>query len=92
MMASDPKAIRRYQAGVDRALGLFDAPNEWADYIAFLSRLLKALQAAPTGADVPSKAILARHLAHCLTPKLPAGVQAAVHIIESAIAFSKMGY
>jgi hypothetical protein len=73
-MASDPKAIRRFQAGVDRALGLFDASNEWADYIAFLSRLLKALQAAPTGADIPSKTILARHLAHCLTPKLPAGV------------------
>lgn len=73
-MASDPKAIRRFQAGVDRALGLFDATNEWADYIAFLSRLLKALQAAPTGADIPSKAVLARHLAHCLTPKLPAGV------------------
>lgn len=74
MMASDPKATRRFQAGVDRALGLFDATNEWADYIAFLSRLLKALQAAPPGADIPSKAQLARHLAHCLTPKLPAGV------------------
>jgi hypothetical protein len=73
-MASDPKVVRRFQAGVDRALGLFDATNEWADYIAFLSRLLKALQAAPPGADIPSKALLARHLAHCLTPKLPAGV------------------
>ncbi|ETN39836.1 uncharacterized protein HMPREF1541_06062 [Cyphellophora europaea CBS 101466] len=73
-MASDPKAIRRFQAGVDRALGLFDATNEWADYIAFLSRLLKALQAAPSGADIPSKPLLARRLAHCLNPSLPAGV------------------
>ena len=71
---SDTKALRRYQAGVERALGLFDASNEWADYIAFLSRLLKALQAAPPGADVPSKANLAKYLAQCLRPSLPAGV------------------
>lgn len=73
-MATDSKAIRRFQAGVDRALGLFDATNEWADYIAFLTRLLKALQAAPTAAEIPSKTTLARHLAQCLTPTLPAGV------------------
>ena len=70
----DAKALRRYQAGVERALGLFDASNEWADYIAFLSRLLKALQAAPAAADVPSKATLAKYLAQCLRPSLPAGV------------------
>lgn len=69
---SDTKAVRRYQAGVERALGLFDASNEWADYIAFLSRLLKALQASPPGAGVPSKATLARYLAQCLLPSLPA--------------------
>ena len=74
MAMSDTKAIRRYQAGVERALGLFDASNEWADYIAFLSRLLKALQTSPPGADVPSKTILARYLAQCLRPSLPAGV------------------
>ena len=71
---SDAKALRRYQAGVERALGLFDASNEWADYIAFLSRLLKALQAAPSKAGVPSKATLAKYLAQCLRPSLPAGV------------------
>lgn len=36
------KNYRRYAAGVERALSLFDtALQEWADYISFLSRLLK---------------------------------------------------
>lgn len=73
-MTADPKAIRRYQAGVERALGLFDATNEWADYIAFLSRLAKALQASPLNADVPLKPTLAKYLALCLKPSLPSGV------------------
>lgn len=73
-MATDPKAVRRYQAGVERALGLFDASNEWADYIAFLSRLIKALQASPPDADVPFKPTLAKYLALCLKPSLPSGV------------------
>lgn len=42
------KTTRRYAAGIDRALSLFDsALQEWADYISFLSRLLKALQVHP---------------------------------------------
>jgi hypothetical protein len=36
------KAYRKYAAGVDRALTLFEtALQEWADYISFLNRLLK---------------------------------------------------
>lgn len=36
------KAYRRYAAGVDKALLLFEtALEEWADYISFLNRLLK---------------------------------------------------
>jgi len=36
------KNYRRYASGVERALSLFDtALQEWADYISFLSRLLK---------------------------------------------------
>lgn len=73
-MSGDAKAIRRYQAGVERALGLFDASNEWADYIAFLSRLAKALQASPPDAAVPFKPTLAKYLALCLKPSLPSGV------------------
>lgn len=37
------KSYRRYASSVERALSLFDnALQEWADYISFLSRLLKA--------------------------------------------------
>lgn len=36
------KHYRKYASGVERALSLFDtALEEWADYISFLSRLLK---------------------------------------------------
>jgi hypothetical protein len=36
------KNFRRYAAGVERALALWDtAQQEWADYISFLARLLK---------------------------------------------------
>lgn len=36
------KNYRRYASTVERALSLFDnALQEWADYISFLSRLLK---------------------------------------------------
>jgi hypothetical protein len=89
-MSSDTKALRRYQAGVERALGLFDATNEWADYIAFLSRLIKSLQGAPAGADVPLKSTLAKYLAQCLRPSLPAGVhQKALEVYD--VVFSLLG-
>ncbi|KAI9732794.1 MAG: hypothetical protein M1834_003732 [Cirrosporium novae-zelandiae] len=70
------KHYRRYASGIERALSLFDtALQEWADYISFLGRLLKALQARPsTIAAVPSKAIVAKRLAQCLDPTLPSGV------------------
>jgi hypothetical protein len=70
------KAYRRYAAGVERALGLFDsALQEWADYIAFLGRLQKALQAQPGDINlIPDKRTVARRLAQCLNPTLPSGV------------------
>jgi hypothetical protein len=70
------KSYRRYAAGVERALGLFDsALQEWADYIAFLGRLQKALQAQPSDISViPDKRTVARRLAQCLNPTLPSGV------------------
>ena len=41
-MPSKDKHYRKYAAGVDRALLLFEtALQEWADYISFLNRLLK---------------------------------------------------
>ncbi|KAL5121071.1 hypothetical protein ACEQ8H_000922 [Pleosporales sp. CAS-2024a] len=79
--AEDPlykkdKHFRRYAAGVERALALWDtAQQEWADYISFLARLLKALQAHPAEMPViPQNETVALRLAQCLNPVLPSGV------------------
>lgn len=70
------KGFKRYAAGVDRVLGLFDTTlEEWADYISFLGRLLKALHNHPEGVTVvPRKHIVGKRLAQCLHPSLPSGV------------------
>ena len=70
------KSYRRYASNVERALSMFDtALQEWADYIAFLGRLLKALQSSPSNhAEIPHKATVAKRLAQCLDPVLPSGV------------------
>ncbi|KAH8197518.1 hypothetical protein TruAng_008301 [Truncatella angustata] len=70
------KAYRKYALGVERALMLFEtALQEWADYISFLSRLLKALQARqPSITTIPSKGLVAKRLSQCLNPSLPSGV------------------
>ncbi|KAK6065221.1 hypothetical protein SCUP234_12668 [Seiridium cupressi] len=70
------KAYRKYASGVERALSLFEtALQEWADYISFLSRLLKALQARQANVTtIPSKALVAKRLSQCLNPSLPSGV------------------
>ncbi|KAL1847916.1 Endosome to Golgi transport protein [Paecilomyces lecythidis] len=70
------KNYRRYASSIERALSLFDtALQEWADYISFLSRLLKALQSHPPDLPiVPHKTIVAKRLAQCLNPSLPSGV------------------
>ncbi|KAH9996943.1 putative regulator of reproduction dopa [Xylariaceae sp. FL0662B] len=70
------KHYRKYASGVERALSLFDtALEEWADYISFLSRLLKALQSRQSSIiTIPSKALVAKRLSQCLNPSLPSGV------------------
>ncbi|KAI9795800.1 MAG: hypothetical protein M1833_006821 [Piccolia ochrophora] len=70
------KAYRRYASAVERALSLFETTlQEWADYISFLGRLLKALQAHPSHIKaVPYKETVAKRLAQCLNPTLPSGV------------------
>ncbi|KAI1083019.1 Dopey, N-terminal-domain-containing protein [Whalleya microplaca] len=70
------KHYRKYASGVERALSLFDtALEEWADYISFLSRLLKALQSRQASiTTIPSKALVAKRLSQCLNPSLPSGV------------------
>ncbi|KAF5578230.1 dopey [Fusarium pseudoanthophilum] len=70
------KSYRKYAHGVDRALVLFEtALEEWADYISFLNKLLKALQARPKSINaIPSRATVAKRLSQCLNPSLPSGV------------------
>jgi len=70
------KGFRRYAVGVERALTLWDAAQqEWADYISFLGRLLKALQSHPPEIPViPHSTTVALRLAQCLNPALPSGV------------------
>ncbi|KAI0430565.1 putative regulator of reproduction dopa [Xylaria sp. FL1042] len=70
------KHYRKYASGVERALALFDtALEEWADYISFLSRLLKALQTRQANiTTIPSKVLVAKRLSQCLNPSLPSGV------------------
>ncbi|KAH7137948.1 Dopey, N-terminal-domain-containing protein [Dendryphion nanum] len=70
------KNFRRYAAGVERALALWDtAQQEWADYISFLARLLKALQAHPSDTStIPQSDLVALRLSQCLNPTLPSGV------------------
>ncbi|CAI7563870.1 unnamed protein product [Penicillium crustosum] len=70
------KNYRRYASSVERALSLFDnALQEWADYISFLGRLLKALQSHPPDQPVvPHKVLVSKRLAQCLNPSLPSGV------------------
>ncbi|CZS94623.1 probable regulator of reproduction DopA [Rhynchosporium agropyri] len=89
---SKDKAFRRYASGVERSLSLFDtALQEWADYISFLGRLLKSLQAHPKDIiAVPSKAIVAKRLAQCLNPSLPSGVHQKALEVYSFI-FSMIG-
>ncbi|PKI83135.1 hypothetical protein MVES1_003069 [Malassezia vespertilionis] len=72
-LQTDPEFLR-YQAGVERALARFESVSEWADFISFLLRLLKALQAMPKFNAIPHKLIVAKRLSQCLNPALPSGV------------------
>ncbi|KAI5778510.1 Dopey, N-terminal-domain-containing protein [Geopyxis carbonaria] len=87
----DPK-YKRFSTSIDRALALFEGNNlqEWADYISFLGRLLKALQSHPSLPLIPSKSIVAQRLAQCLNPRLPSGVHQKTIEVYSYI-FSLIG-
>lgn len=70
---SDAK-FKKYLSLIDRTLASFDSVSEWADFISFLARLHKAIQAYPTYNVIPRKLIVAKRLAQCLNPALPSGV------------------
>ncbi|TPX67373.1 hypothetical protein SpCBS45565_g03814 [Spizellomyces sp. 'palustris'] len=72
-LRKDPK-YRRYVNAVDKILQSFDTISEWADVIGFLTRLAKTLQAHSGHSAIPQKLVIAKRLAQCLNPALPAGV------------------
>ena len=66
---------KKYASGIEKALVLFDTLNEWADYIAFLSKLHKALQQKHTTEHwIPHDLQISIRLSKCLSPNLPSGV------------------
>lgn len=80
---------RRYVQQVEKALASFDSLEEWADYIAFLSRLQKSLQLTEdpkTSHTLPGIVYshqIAKKLALCLSSRLPNGVhQKALSLYE----------
>nr|XP_018264586.1 uncharacterized protein I303_02758 [Kwoniella dejecticola CBS 10117]OBR86744.1 hypothetical protein I303_02758 [Kwoniella dejecticola CBS 10117] len=74
LLASDAR-YKKFAQSLDKSLQTFESVNEWADFISFLSRLLKTLQApSPSYPEIPRKLVVSKRLAQCLNPALPAGV------------------
>ncbi|CAG8475177.1 8083_t:CDS:10 [Diversispora eburnea] len=66
---------KKYVQLVEKILQSFDKEvNEWADFISFLGKLLKAFQSYPQFPVIPRKLIVAKRLAQSLNPALPPGV------------------
>lgn len=61
---------------IEKALSTWEtSPEDWPNYIAFLSRLLKAIQGNGKDATtLPHSGAIASKLAQCLNPSLPSGV------------------
>lgn len=71
---ADPK-WKQFCNAIERALANWDQVAEWADYIAFLSKLLKALSSRNSSFNhIPQSEAVARRLSQCLDPSLPSGV------------------
>lgn len=80
---------KRYLLLVEKALASFDSLEEWADYIAFLSRLQKSLQLTSSLSSwIPQAPQIANKLSLCLSSQLPNGVhQKALSIYEAIFQF-----
>ncbi|KAG9286705.1 hypothetical protein G9A89_012255 [Geosiphon pyriformis] len=78
-------AYKKYVSSVEKILLYFDKEvNEWADFSAFLGRLLRAFQANAKQFNViPRKLLVGKRLAQSLNPALPPGVhQKALEVYE----------
>ncbi|CUS25138.1 LAQU0S28e00320g1_1 [Lachancea quebecensis] len=86
---------KKFHTSIERALQHFDSVTEWADYIASLGKLLKALQSwTPQFQNVkfyvPFPYQVSRRLASSLSPNLPSGVHQKTIEVYNVI-FSKIG-
>ncbi|KAF9975535.1 hypothetical protein BGZ73_000795 [Actinomortierella ambigua] len=72
-LLNDPR-YKKYVQLVDRNLQSFDNVNEWADVNPFLSKIMRSFQAYPQYTVIPRTLTVAKRLAQCLNPALPAGV------------------
>lgn len=87
---------KRFNCNISKALEHFEFVTEWADYIASLGKLLKALQSWVPPADgsikyyVPLPYQVSRKLASSLSPNLPAGVHQKTLEVYTYI-FEKIG-
>ncbi|KAG0266708.1 hypothetical protein DFQ27_009484 [Actinomortierella ambigua] len=70
---NDPR-YKKYVQLVERNLQSFDNVNEWADVNPFLSKIMRSFQAYPQYTVIPRTLTVAKRLAQCLNPALPAGV------------------
>ncbi|EOR01446.1 Protein dopey-1 [Wallemia ichthyophaga EXF-994] len=85
-LSSNP-TYKKYSQAVDRSLNSFLDVQEWADFIAFLAKLLKAIQSYPQFNDIPHKLIVSKRLSQCLNPALPTGVhQKALEVYDKLFA------
>ncbi|KAG5440520.1 hypothetical protein PCK2_000454, partial [Pneumocystis canis] len=82
--------FKKYSGGLDKILQSFDSLHEWADYISFLSKLLKTLHTYPTFTVIPYQDLVAFRLSQCLDPNLPSGVHQKTLEVYSYI-FSLIG-
>lgn len=91
-MFKTPTKNKKYEQLVGKTLALFESLEEWADYIAFLSKLQKVLQSFTNSDEqegdeqlffVPHAKEVSYRLALCLSPTLPNGVhQKTLNIYE----------
>lgn len=70
---NDPR-YKKYVQLVERNLQSFDSVNEWADVNPFLLKIMRSFQAYPQYTVIPRSLTVAKRLAQCLNPALPAGV------------------
>ncbi|KAF8313993.1 hypothetical protein DL93DRAFT_1101270 [Clavulina sp. PMI_390] len=83
---NDPK-YKKYALAVEKCLTTFDNVHEWADFISFLTKLLKTFQAFMQFKEIPRKLLVAKRLSQCLNPALPNGVhQRALDVYSHVLA------